>query len=284
MQEQFDALGTTYGLSRRGDVDRLIFQKLYGRLPKKESEILKIRYWRTGRHKPQSREQCLELGRALELDKEKSLYLIQAYYDGADLIFSEADVENPVYQSRIQVFAELEGQYMANAYPDTLERLEIPWEKPEPFVRHYYFQDALGYVSGTQWDKKVSHFSSANYVNEFQKNRRLLGEIPRKTILRHLFLMSAPFVSADVMDARLTALGYLPLSRGHESRWGERLDALILGLLEWYKTECTGKSPRQCIQWLQSTCRTLDERLAVSGHPELRFLNFKALKKSGSKT
>ena len=278
LREKFDSFGAKYGMARRQDIDQLIFQKMYGRCPDKESQLLKIRYWRTGRHKPQNREQCLELGRALELDEAETLYLLQSYYDGADLIFSEADGENPVYQARLRLFGELERQYLANVRPDTLERLEIPWDKPEPFLRHYYFQDALGYVSGVQQEKKVSHFSSANYVNEFQKSRRLLGEIPRRTILRHLFLMGAPFLSADVMNRHLTALGYAPLSQGHESRWGERLDALILGLLDHYKSECAGKPPEQCRSWLRSTCRELDERLVSADHPELRFLYFKALK------
>ncbi len=277
IQEKFDSFGVKYGLARRQDIDRLIYQKLTGRCPERDSQLLKIRYWRTGRHKPQSREQCLQLGKALNLEKEDLRYMLQAYYDSADRIFDKGDEKNPVYQERLRLFGELEQQYLINAHPDILTQMGVPWNRPEPYLRHYYFQDAANYVSGVRQGRNSSHISSANYVNEFQKSRRLQGEIPRRTILRHLFIMGAPFLSKEVMNSRLTALGYAPLSEGHESRWGERVDCLILGLLEQYSAECTGKSPVQCLAWLQNTSRFLDQRLVDVGHPELRFLYFKAL-------
>ena len=283
LQEKFDSLGMKYGMERRQDIDRLVFQKMTGNCLVKDSQLLKIRYWRTGRHKPQSRQQCFEFGRALELDQNENCYLLQGYYDGADMIFGEADTQNPVYQSRMWVFRELERQYLVGVHPDTMEWFKIPWNNPEPFLRHYYFQDALQYISGMQQKENNSHFSSTNYVSEFQKSRRLLGEIPRRTILRHLFLMGAPFLSIDVMNERLTALGYTPLSEGHESRWGERIDLLMIGLIKHYEAECVGTSPELCMKWLRNTCQMLDERLVSSKHPELRFLNFKALKSSESK-
>ena len=45
LQEKFDALGVTYGMERRQDIDRLIFQKMNGRDPEKDSQLIKIRYW-----------------------------------------------------------------------------------------------------------------------------------------------------------------------------------------------------------------------------------------------
>lgn len=278
LRERFHMLGAKYGISRQQDIDCLVFQKISGHPPIKDSQLLKIRYWRTGRHKPQNREQCLELGHALELDEKDTLYLLQFYFDGADVIFSQADIGNSLYQTRLLSFGELEQQYLLNAHPDTLEQFNIAWDKPEASLRHYYFQDTAKYVSGVQSESPTSHFSSANYVNEFQRNRHLLGDIPRRTMLRHLFIMSAPFLSREILDARLTALGYARLSANHESRFGERLDCLILGLLTQYENQCRDKSPLQCLSWLQSTCRTLDEKLVNSSHPELRFLFFKALK------
>lgn len=266
---------------RKQDVDRLIFEKMNGRCPLRDSEILKIRYWRTGRHKPQSREQCLELTRALELEPEEARYLLQFYYDAADQVFTEEDLDNPVYQERLRVLAELETQYLANAHPAELDRLDIPWTGNGKFLRHYYFQDAGSYVYAGATEKsgkKNSHFSSINYIHEFQKNRRLLGEIPRKTILRHLFIMGAPFLSAEVMNDWFQALGYAPLTMDHETRWGERLDCLLLRLLERYEQECTGKSPEEGLCWLRESCRMLDRALAGTGHEELRFLYFKALR------
>lgn len=276
LQGKFNALGRKYGMERRQDVDRLVAQKMTGSGPVEDSRTLKIRYWRTGRHKPQSRRQCLELGRALELDPDETRYLLQGYYDGADRIFDGEEPENPVYQFRIRVIRELERQYLWNAHPDRLEWLNIPWKNPEAYLRHYYFQDAASYASGSHTDSS-DHFSSTNYVSEFQKSRRLMGEIPRRTVLRHLLIMSAPFLSVRVINERLDLLGYLPLSEGHESRSGERVDLLILGFLKHYETECGGASPEQCMAWLRHTYQMMDEELVSSGHPELRFLHFKAL-------
>lgn len=278
LQEKFHRIGTKYGIRRQQDIDRLIFQKLYLCPPTKDSQVLKIRYWRTCRHKPQNRKQCLELGQALELNEEETHYLLQNYFDCSDVIFEQGDTKNPLYQTRLRVFSELEQQYLRNAHPDTLEQFGIPWDKPESSLRHYYFQDATNYVFDVQPENKSCHFSSANYINEFQKNRHLLGEIPRRTMLRHLFIMSAPFLSKEVINNRLTALGYAPLSENHESRQSERLDCLILGLLSQYKNECTGMAPHKCLSWLQGVCRILDEKLICSGHLELRFLFFKSLK------
>lgn len=283
LQRQFDAIGIESGLTRKNDVDRLIFQKMHGRTPERDSEILKIRYWRTGRHKPQSRQQCLELSRALNLDDAGTLYLLQYYYDAADQVFDEADTTKPLYQKRLRVMQELEIQYLTNADLDYLENIGVPWDKPLPYLRHCYFQDAARYISGSQWEKADSHLSSANFVHEFQKTRRLLGEIPRKTILRHLFLLSAPYLSVAVMNDRLTALGYAPLTKDHETRWGERLDGLLLRLLERYESACSGKTPDEGLVWLQQACREIDEALIGTGHTELQFLRFKALKSAGSK-
>ena len=66
IRERFEDVARSQHLSGRGALDRLVFERLYGRQPEKSTEQLPIRYWRTGRHKPQSREQCLALGRALE--------------------------------------------------------------------------------------------------------------------------------------------------------------------------------------------------------------------------
>lgn len=225
----------------------------------------------------------MELAKALDLDEGGTRYLLQYYYDGADQIFSEADASNPVYQERLCVMQALEEQYLTNAEPDDLEEMNIPWDKPLPYLRHFYFLDAMRYLSQPQQEQAENHLSSANFVHEFQKTRRLLGEIPRKTMLRHLFLMGAPYLSIEVMNERLTALGYAPLAEDHETRWGERLDCLILRLLERYEAVCAGKTPAEGLAWLRQTCRAMDGALTDSGAKELQFLRFKALKSAGCK-
>lgn len=277
IRERFEDVARSQSLSGRGALDRLVFERLYGRQPEKSTEQLPIRYWRTGRHKPQSREQCLALGRALELEKAEITFLLQSYYDSVDHVFAPADRENPVYRRRREYLARLEEQYLAMAHPLVLEQLRIPWEKAGNYLRHYYVQDARQYVEAKNKVDGTCHLNSANYVNEFQHLRFLMGEIPRKTMLRHLFLLLAPFVSREALDQGLTALGYLPLDARHESRFGERTDILVLKLLERYRQECVGKAPADCQSWLRRTCRIMDGFLQYRGHPELRFLYFKAL-------
>lgn len=277
IRERFEDVARSQNLSGRGALDRLVFARLYGRPPEKSTEQLSIRYWRTGRHKPQSREQCLALGRALALDEADTAFLLQGYYDSADQIFSPTDHQDPVYRRRRSYLEALETQYLAAVHPLELERLNIPWEKPGEYLRHCYVQDARQYVDTKNKLDGTSHLNSANYVNEFQRLRFLLGEIPRKTMLRHLFLLSAPFVSRSLLDQGLETLGYCPLDEQHESRFGERTDFLVLRLLERYQQACRGQTPSCCRAWLRRTCRLMDAFLLHQGHPELRFLHFKTL-------
>lgn len=277
IRARFEDVARARNLSGRGTLDRVVFERLNGRQPEKSTEQLAIRYWRTGRHKPHSREQCLALGRALELGPADTAFLLQGYYDSADRVFSAGDREDPVYRRRRRYLEGLEKQYLAAVHPLVLDRLNIPWEKSGEYLRHCYVQDARQYVDTKNKLDGTSHLNSANYVNEFQRLRFLLGEIPRKTILRHLFLLSAPFVSRAILDQGLEVLGYLPLEARHESRFGERIDLLVLLLLERYQQECAGMTPAGCQAWLRRTCRLMDTFLLHRGHPELRFLHFKTL-------
>ncbi len=277
IRKRFEDVARSQNLNGRGALDRLVFERLYGRQPKKSTEHLPIRYWRTGRHKPQSRELCLALGRALALDETDTAFLLQGYYDSVDRVFAPADREDPVYRRRREYLAHLEEQYLAMAHPLVLEQLRIPLEKAENYLRHYYVQDARQYVEAKNKVDGACHLNSANYVNEFQHLRFLMGEIPRKTMLRHLFLLLAPFVSREALNQGLTTLGYLPLDARHENRFGERTDLLVLRLLERYQHECQGKTLSCCHAWLRRTCRSLDSFLLHRGHPELRFLYFKTL-------
>lgn len=277
IRERFEDVARSHNLNGRGALDRLVFERLYGRQPEKNTEHLAVRYWRTGRHKPQSREQCLALGRALALTPADEAFLLKGYYDSADIVFDTADYQDPVYCRRRQYLEDLETQYLAMVHPLELERLNIPWEKSGEYLRHCYVQDARQYVHTKNKLDGTSHLNSANYVNEFQRLRFLVGEVPRKTMLRHLLLLSAPFVSRSVLDRGLEMLGYLPLDERHESRFGERTDFLVLSLLDRYQQECTGKTPSDCHAWLRRTCRLMDTFLLHRGHPELRFLHFKTL-------
>ncbi|MDE6621348.1 MAG: hypothetical protein K2K74_12845 [Lachnospiraceae bacterium] len=84
------------------------------------------------------------------------------------------------------------------------------------------------------------HFLSVSYESELTKSFKLEGEIPRKTMLRHLLLLGMPFISHQVLNDGLMNLGYLPLTEGHTMITGEYLDVLLLFFLSLYEESCRG--------------------------------------------
>ena len=74
------------------------------------------------------------------------------------------------------------------------------------------------------------HITSINYESEFSRQMKLLGEIPRKTMILHLLIFSMPFINRELMNKRLESFGYLHLDREHTQVDGSRLDQLLLVL------------------------------------------------------
>lgn len=265
----------------KAEADELIYMKMYAQVPKKSSDTLKIRYWRTGRHLPVSREQCLSLGKALELDGEETRYLMQGYYDRSDLVF-ETEQEDGAYRQRMGLLNELIQEYLDKVHPIVKNRLYRSGADMEHSLRHIYYTDAKSYMEAREPDQTEvkKHIASINYVSEFNRQMKLLGEIPRRTMIRHLLLFSVPFVNRELLNSRLEAFGYLPLDAGHTQVDKSRLDALVLGFLELYEKNCGGKDPEECSRWFRGAYGVLDRYLEKKGNNSLRFLYFKALKGS----
>lgn len=97
-------------------------------------------------------------------------------------------------------------------------------------------------------------------------------------MIRHLLILGMPFVNWKIMDKKLSALGYLPLTEEHTLTDGERLDWLLVRLLELYEKCCTGKEPEECVIWFQKACLILDRYFAEKKEDNFRFMFFKALK------
>ena len=93
LNQVYDRFRKENGWIGKSEADKLLYMKMYASEPEKPSDTLKIRYWRTGRHLPAGREQCLSFGKALGLSEEEQRYLIQGYYDRSDQVF-EAGQEN----------------------------------------------------------------------------------------------------------------------------------------------------------------------------------------------
>lgn len=281
LRERYECFWQKSGLPGKAEADRLLYQKMYSEVPQKSSDTLKIRYWRTGRHVPTNREMCLDFGRALELDEHQMEYLLLQYYDRCDRIFLEDQSEDPEYKKRKAVMDKVLGEYFIKVHPMRRMQMKISQNSIENNIRHLYYMDALKYVNIPDSDgflKIGGHGVSVAYGSELNRNLRLFGEIPRKTMIRHLLILGMPYISRKIIDERLIQLGYLPLTAEHTLTGGERLDWLLIRLLECYEKVCNGMEPEGCSRWFQEACRILDEYFEKRGKPNLRFMYFKALR------
>ena len=175
MYERFRAAN---GMPGKAETDGLIFRKMYGNAPEKASDTLKIRYWRTGRHLPGSREQCMAFGRALELSADETQYLIQGYYDRCDRVF-ETEEPDAVYLERIRLLGQLKQEYLDKVHPVIRLQIYQAGTELEQSLRHLYYTDASRYFSFREPEKIEigRHITSINYLSEFGRQMKLLGEI-----------------------------------------------------------------------------------------------------------
>ncbi len=277
LKGRYECFRKETGFMSRQETDNLIYEKMYGASPEKLSDTLKIRYWRTGRHVPASRETLLSFSRALNLTEVEERYLLQAYYDRADFVFANGE-NTSVYRERRMRMEEIIKEYFLKAHPEKLYHVKIFPEQIENNLRHLYYTDALRYVHAPEYKSEKSHLISVNYGTELNRNIKLIGEIPRITMIRHLIILGMPFLSRDIINQRLVQLGYLPLTEEHSMTGGERFDRLLLLLLELYEEKCHGKNPLECQIWFQEASKVLDAYFGTEGKEGFRFMNFKALR------
>ena len=288
IQKMFDRITVKYGLPGRMETDLFISHRL-GR--NDSSTQLKVRYWRTRQHLPGNREQCIQLGKALELSDEEMVILLQRYYDSSDCEFRRDYAEqeqrwirsdqHPLYHSRQSFVNDTLERYMQKL-SDKAHQAISPSRAPiSNYARHLYCIDALNYIhcpSPVSQERRSKHLTSSSFASEFSRSLRLLGNIPRKTMLRYLFLFYGAEISRSRLDEALTRLGYLPLDASHAMPGGQRLDFLILALLERYERECAQADMIQRQHWLYIHCQALDKTLQIMNQHNLRFLYFKGLR------
>ena len=280
MEQVYDRFRAENGNLGKAAADELLFRKMYAAEPVKGSDTLKIRYWRTGRHLPISREQCLMFGKALQLSEEEGRFLIQGYCDRCDRVF-EAVTQEKLYLERTALLRNLSKEYLEKVHPARKRQLYHSGANLSQSLRHLYYTDAKGYIRSGEGECTCQvgrHISSLNYMSEFGRQLKLLGEIPRKTMIRHLMIFANPFVNEEWLSRWLVQLGYLVLDENHTQADGSRLDRLLLGYLRLYRECCAGSNPAQCQSWLRQSSRILDEYLEKRKSTSLRLFYFKALK------
>lgn len=287
IQKMFDRITVKYGLPGRMETDLFISRRLGG---KAGSAQLKVRYWRTRNHLPGSREQCIRLGKALELSDEEMVILLQRYYDSSDCEFRRDYAEqeqrwirsdqHPLYHSRQSFVNDTLERYMQKLSDKAHQAISSSRAPISNYARHLYCIDALNYIhcpSPVSQERRSKHLTSSSFASEFSRTLRLLGNIPRKTMLRYLFLLYGAEISRSRLDEALTRLGYSTLDASHALSGGQRLDFLILALLERYERECAQADMIQRQQWLYIHCRALDKELQRMDQQSLRFLYFRGL-------
>lgn len=282
VRKRYEWIQEKYNLKNKTETDRFLYERMHGRSPEKTTEFLKIRYWRTGKYVPGSREQSLLFGKALELSKEEIRFMMQGYCDRSEDIYGTAESQhNRKCRERKAYLKKIAEEYIRNVPEEKLESLHVPKEKAEMFFRHLYFTDAFHYVefqSGTDAEIMKKHITSYRYQSEIVRQMKLIGEIPRKVFIRHLLILGLPDLTLEKLNEQLRFFGYLALTDKHTMVRGERLDWLLIRIFEMYEELLKRKDKQDCLRWFQGACRKLDLVFREEGYPRLRFMYFKALK------
>lgn len=234
---RYEHIQNKYHLKNKRETDRFLYQRMYGHEPEKDSAVLKIRYWRTGKYTPGNREQCLLFGRALELSDAEMKYLIQGYYDRSLEVYgtvteliskTSTEQKTKLHKERQQYMQQLVDTYLSRVSQEQLKKLNIP-------------------------PGRETHF------------------------FRHLLILGMPDITLGKLNEQLHFFGYLPLSEDHTMVQGERLDWLLIQLLTRYEDLLKIKDQQTCLLWFQKVCRTLDLFFMREGLLRMRFMHFKAL-------
>ena len=270
------------GAKSREEGDLLLSQRMAGvagkAMPESSSAGLKIRYWRTGRHYPKNRAVCRAFGQALGLDAQERLFLMTRWFNRSDRCFEQKDIKDKVYLERIRILEKLKQEFLDKQRPEDLLAMCAPGTAPDENLRYIYCIHAcryLGSSSRRSMREPMSHLDTRGYEYQFSREMKLIGEISRSTMIRHLLILGAPFISRERMNGWLTALGYAPLKKAFRQPGGAATDRMILGILEEYEKECTGRDPVWCMEWLRQTAGILDDALAGAGCAAVNPFRFK---------
>lgn len=270
LKEIYEAKRASYGLGR-GDMDKLLFERTFHRMPERTSDTLRIRYWRTGLHYPVNHAAALAFAKALELTEEETLWLIQSWMDKRDLDGKMLAGNRLLYQERYARLKLLAEEYFSrkkNKKAFTFNQF-----------RHSYFLDAMGYrkqlPAAPQFLKGT--INSINYDSELKRSMQLSGEIPRKTMIRHLILFAMPELSLKKIQEQLAFFGYLPLEENHTLTGGEYCDRIVMEMIRCFEKLRAAGGDEMAEEWFVGCYRRLDEYFVQKGRLSYRFLYFKAL-------
>ena len=282
LRERYQDFLRRNGMRNRADGDKLLARRIRKDNGAGENvsstEVLKIRYWRTGRHYPKNRAACEAFAKALELDEQERHYLITEWFNRSDQSFGPEDAASEEYLKRRQILSKLQQEFLSKQQPEELLAMCAPGTAPSENLRYIYCRNAsryLGRQAHQNMNEPISHLDTRGYEYQFSREMKLLGEISRNTMIRHLLVLGMPFVSRKRMNGWLADLGYMSLRETHRLPGGEAADLMILGLLEIYERECTGWEPLPCTEWFCQAAGLLDDALGEAGCAEVNPFRFK---------
>ena len=282
LQERYQDFLKASGLKNRRQGDMLLAQRMNAS-PGSPAEIsgtavLKVRYWRTGKHYPKNRDGCAAFGQALGLNAEDRRFLMTDWFNRSDMSFTPEDIQSAEYLQRIQLLKKLQQEFLDKQRPEEFLAMCAPGTRPHENLRYIYCRNALRYL-GTRARLRISeplsHLDTRAYEYQFSREMKLLGEISRSAMIRHLLILGMPFVSRERINGWLTELGFAPLNKTHRLPDGSAQDLMILGLLELYEKECTGLEPHRCTEWFRQTAGLFDDILDTAGCGEVNPFRFK---------
>ena len=277
LQDQYERFRTQCALSK-AECDQLLYEKTFAEPASRSSHVQRIRFWRTGRFFPKNRTVCLAFAKALELSAEETDYMLRAWFDRSDRCFAERDADDPVYQKRKALMDELTEEFLQKIPPAERKVLCARGTDARQNLRHIYCVKAAELVDLPMQTEASRHSDDASYTGRFTDEMNLMGEISRTAMLRHLMILSMPFISAELLNERLELLGYLPLTEDHSDRSGNAVDAFLLRLLALYDLTCAGRTPAACAEWLREAISWFDVFFDSQGRPGLCVFQFKHLR------
>lgn len=276
LQHKYERFRSRYALSKT-ECDQFLYEKTFAEPASRSSHAQRIRFWRTGRFYPRNRTVCLSFAKALELSGEETDYLLRAWFDRSDRCFGAGDASDPVYRRRKALMDELTDEFLQKIPPFERKALCAPGTDLRQNLRHIYCVKAAELVDMPMQTFSSLHSFDASYTGQFADEMRLLGDISRSAMLRHLIVLSMPFISTELLNERLDLLGYLPLTEDHSDRSGNPVDAFLLRLLALYERECEGLSPEACTGWLREAIAWFNGFFASHNTPGLCVFRFKHL-------
>ncbi len=271
LKELYEKRRAACGLNR-ADMDAFLYERIHGEAPSNSTEPLKLRYWRTGHHYPANRQICLDFARALELNERDTRWLMTAWMDKSVYFHEKTPPKEEVgYWSRRKKIQTMIQTYFDRRFPATKKFSQNAF-------RHRYYLDALNCIdaesSSAFWKGSLD---SINYDSELKRTSMLLGEIPRRTMLRHLILLSLPRLTLKKLQAHLSFFGYLPLMPEHTTINGDYLDCLVMESVELYEHIAGDAGPQEAMDWFMECWQELDHYFVSEGKPGFRLFYFKAL-------